>query len=186
MIFSEFFWLSKWGPLMSLYDLEIALNKSTEPPYYLHFFVFFFFPFGDGMKNHEGKKCCLFLIFWLLWSCHYRSFFLFLSCLFYQHMFNCIFRISECQKSMWRKWMQKERLHRKRIVDMEVTRNCICKITFWQSEQLLTVHLTQWHSTLNRVVKTDDSSINANILIKVFWEVAGITKQNERALKKIR
>ena len=33
-------------------------------------------PFGSGMKKNGGKRCCLFLISWLLCSCHYRDFFL--------------------------------------------------------------------------------------------------------------
>lgn len=79
--------------------------------------------------------------------------------------------------------MQRERIHRKRMVDMEVTRSCTCKITF-------TVRATVNHSfnTVTQYIEqtSEDRQQHyqyAKTLRNLLWEVAGIMKQNETILK---
>ena len=63
-------------------------------------------PFGGGMKKNGGKRCYLFLISWLLCSCHYRDFFLSFISSINTSLTASVDVLNA--KSLWRKWMQKE------------------------------------------------------------------------------
>lgn len=119
--FRYFFWIPAWCQNVelpiTLYDPRITLDKSVLPPLASSFLSLL--PFGGGMKNIGKEGCYLFLISQPLWNCHYRdSFVVCFSVFSISTSLHQIWRSSEFQRSVWRKWMQRERIHRKRSGDM--------------------------------------------------------------------